>query len=416
MRVFVSSTFVDLKPFRAAVREILLRLDLHPVMMEDFGAAPTEPSVAALERLASCELFVGVYARRYGTVPPGRCQSVTEAEFDRARELGMPMFCYRLDSSVNWPPDFIEGPPGAEQLARFMADKVDHLLRSTFVSPHALGAAVAADIGRFRAASPVIVPEPMAAATTLPALEPSLNDRIRQALTDSRLEGTPSIALVAVPAPPTTIRDLFRSGSAAVARVESPPTLREAGYGFDLSTLTASGIVRGQLRRSVIPEYKNRELWEDGVLLFTATAGPNFLGRGKQETIKINPLALAEVVYLFAVWSSEVWAHASPIPERGQYSIRLAGLNDTGAPAILSGGVLGSFAQDMPWSERTAPDSAVERSVAELAAASAGRVAYDLVRAVYVWFGHDETRIPYVHEVDGHWEIDPRAIQRGGTL
>lgn|SRR5262252_8443466 len=71
MRVFVSSTYVDLQDHRRAVRDTILRLDHHPVMMEDFGSGSVEPTRAALDRLDTCDALVGIYAHRYGIVPDG---------------------------------------------------------------------------------------------------------------------------------------------------------------------------------------------------------------------------------------------------------------------------------------------------------------------------------------------------------
>jgi len=64
MRVFVSSTAVDLMNHRLAVSAALERLGLGLARMETFGARPNEPTNACVEEIEGSELFVGLYAYR----------------------------------------------------------------------------------------------------------------------------------------------------------------------------------------------------------------------------------------------------------------------------------------------------------------------------------------------------------------
>jgi hypothetical protein len=85
LRRYISSTFEDLKEHRLAVRNAILRLGHHPVGMEDFGAGPTDPQTAALDKIKDCGAFVGFYAYRFGWIPSVDTRSITEQEFDYAR-------------------------------------------------------------------------------------------------------------------------------------------------------------------------------------------------------------------------------------------------------------------------------------------------------------------------------------------
>src|ERR1035438_5314854 len=102
MRVFVSSTYEDLKRHRRAVRNVILRLGHHPVCMEDFGSRPDPWNMAALNAIADCGALVGIYAHRYGSMPKGSGLSITEQEFDRASQLRIPSLCYLVDSKYPW--------------------------------------------------------------------------------------------------------------------------------------------------------------------------------------------------------------------------------------------------------------------------------------------------------------------------
>src|SRR5574341_766470 len=107
MKIFISSTYEDLKDHRGAVRDAILRLGHQPIGMEDFGSRPEEWSKAALNAMDDCSALVGIYAHRYGSIPDGDKLSITEQEFDKARSLEIPCFCYHVDPNHPWPPKYV---------------------------------------------------------------------------------------------------------------------------------------------------------------------------------------------------------------------------------------------------------------------------------------------------------------------
>lgn len=92
-------------------------------------------------------MLVGVYAWRYGWIPPDSTVSVTEQEFDYAREKSKRCLCYIVDESHPWLPVHMESGKNAEALKRFK-DKVSRLVRSTFTTPDNLAKQIAADVAR----------------------------------------------------------------------------------------------------------------------------------------------------------------------------------------------------------------------------------------------------------------------------
>src|SRR6266702_1178078 len=112
MKVFVSSTYLDLAAHRKAVGDAMERLGLELTRMETFGARPEEPVPACLSEVERSDLFVGVYAHRYGYIPAGSGISVTEAEFRHAVTLNKPTFCFFVDQKHPWPPEMFDGEPG----------------------------------------------------------------------------------------------------------------------------------------------------------------------------------------------------------------------------------------------------------------------------------------------------------------
>lgn len=86
----LSSTFTDLETARAAVTKTLRRAGHEVVEMEEYIAADERPLDKCLAGVASCDVYVGIIAWRYGYVPPGQANSITELEFREARRLAPP--------------------------------------------------------------------------------------------------------------------------------------------------------------------------------------------------------------------------------------------------------------------------------------------------------------------------------------
>lgn len=145
MRVFVSSTYFGLKDHRAAVEEVLKRLGLSFSVMEYFGAREDEPCEASLSEIARCDLVIGIYAHRYGSVPLISNRSITEQEYDFARQKGLPVLCYIVDPDYPWDSQFVDQDP---RLEKFLKRVKKEVVFCPFTSPDDLGKKVAADLGR----------------------------------------------------------------------------------------------------------------------------------------------------------------------------------------------------------------------------------------------------------------------------
>ena len=83
VRVFVSSTLHELAAERARVRAAIEELRLTPVMFE-MGARPHAPRDLYRAYLEQSDVFVGIYAERYGWVAPGESVSGLEDEYLRS--------------------------------------------------------------------------------------------------------------------------------------------------------------------------------------------------------------------------------------------------------------------------------------------------------------------------------------------
>jgi hypothetical protein len=149
MKVFVSSTRLDLKEHRRETIDALGRLDLQSIGMEYFGARPEEPLKACLSEIDECDLFIGIYAHRYGSNSKGFNISITEEEFNYARIKHKPVFCFLVNKDYNWPEEFIEGEPGKSKLGNFKSVIEREVVRESFTTPENLAKMVATSLGRY---------------------------------------------------------------------------------------------------------------------------------------------------------------------------------------------------------------------------------------------------------------------------
>lgn len=171
MRVFVSSTFEDLREHRAAAIRVLRQLGHEVVAMEDFVAASAVPLNRVLEDVKRCQVYVGIFAWRYGFVPekgdepggpvpppvPGAefgRTSITHYEYLQARHSGLDILAFLLDDSWPWPPHLIDGFAPAQPAAQPDNSDIRALRRelklqrivSYFTSPADLEARVGAAV------------------------------------------------------------------------------------------------------------------------------------------------------------------------------------------------------------------------------------------------------------------------------
>lgn len=148
MKVFLSSTYIDLIEFRKFAIEALEKLGQQVNRMEIFNANPSEPSEVAFNELKQCSLFIGIYAHRYGTTPKGKTLSITELEYDYAKELGLPCFCFIVNEDFPWNPKMIEKGKQTK-LKKFKKKIKDDLTIEFFKSPNDLALKIATSVGKY---------------------------------------------------------------------------------------------------------------------------------------------------------------------------------------------------------------------------------------------------------------------------
>ncbi len=145
-RVFVSSTWLDLQPERAALMAALQRMEeMRFVGMEFFGNRPEDTHDTSIDQVDRCDLFVGVIGFRYGS-------GITEAEYRRARALGLPCFLY-FKRAADLRPELTDGDAErAEKLAALKAELLRSHTVKEFGAPEELAANATADLHNWVAA------------------------------------------------------------------------------------------------------------------------------------------------------------------------------------------------------------------------------------------------------------------------
>jgi hypothetical protein len=90
----VSSTILDLKPHRREVEEACKRQGVHARMMEYLPASDATAIKISLDLVDQADIYIGVFAHRYGHIPAGMDKSITEMEYDRAVARGIPRLIF----------------------------------------------------------------------------------------------------------------------------------------------------------------------------------------------------------------------------------------------------------------------------------------------------------------------------------
>ena len=173
MRIFVSSSFEDLREHRAAAIRVLRQLGHEVLAMEDLIAASAAPLAKVLEMVDRSEAYVGIFAWRYGYVP-GRTAdspaappafidvpnakygqtSITHYEYLRALQRALPVMAFLLDEQCPWPPERIDGfdtaradaPKNANDIRALRQTLQQERVVSWFTTPTDLEARVSAAV------------------------------------------------------------------------------------------------------------------------------------------------------------------------------------------------------------------------------------------------------------------------------
>lgn len=153
MKVYISSTYRDLRDHRAAVDAALRRMGHDVLGMEQYVAEGTTPLQACLRDVEASDVYVVIVGWRYGFVPSSPdlnpdSLSITELEYRRALSSSKDVLAFVVDPDAPWPPSEIDalGPAGGANVLRFRSELGAAHLSGLFRTPDNLASQAAAAV------------------------------------------------------------------------------------------------------------------------------------------------------------------------------------------------------------------------------------------------------------------------------
>jgi tetratricopeptide (TPR) repeat protein len=151
--VMISSTALDLPAHRKQALDACLRQDMFPMMMEHLPANDAEAIAASLKLVDEANIYVGIFAHRYGYVPkmnnPQQI-SITEIEYNRAVERNIPRLIFVIDKTHALTIDDVEQGAGAAKLKTFKERLQTGNIVNSFKSPDDLRGHVINSLSKLR--------------------------------------------------------------------------------------------------------------------------------------------------------------------------------------------------------------------------------------------------------------------------
>ena len=92
----ISSTALDLPDHRKEAIDACLRLGLFPKAMEHLPALDADAVEVSMKMVDEADVYIGIFAWRYGHIPQGHSNSITEMELNRAKERKIPILVFLM--------------------------------------------------------------------------------------------------------------------------------------------------------------------------------------------------------------------------------------------------------------------------------------------------------------------------------
>ena len=147
--VMISSTARDLPDYRRQAMDACVRQGMFPIMMEHLPAMGDDAISASMAMVDEAEIYLGIIARRYGYIPEGHEISITEMEYNRARERGIPCLIFIMDDDAAEKTASDDDAAKAAKLSAFKERlKVDQVV-NFFETPIDLRAQIINSLSRF---------------------------------------------------------------------------------------------------------------------------------------------------------------------------------------------------------------------------------------------------------------------------
>ena len=155
LRIYISSVSHDLREYREKVCTMLSQLGHETIAMGDAVVDGRSPLKKCLDEVSACDLYIGIFAWRYGDIPdknnPER-KSIAELEYRQAGLSSLPRLIFLLDAKIPWPPAVMDAITGDGERGLLMAAFRKELSKapgaSFFTSPQELTTLVSVAVVR----------------------------------------------------------------------------------------------------------------------------------------------------------------------------------------------------------------------------------------------------------------------------
>lgn len=154
IKIYLSSSFSDLSSTRSKVSNWLQGIyGAELTIMETWGSDEAPPDINSVRRVRECELFVGIYAHRYGTIDPKSGESITELELDEAKialSAGTVhhILLYCIDDKASWLREYAEDMQPALQGLKRLKNKASQHTYTSFKNEDELMFCILRDVYR----------------------------------------------------------------------------------------------------------------------------------------------------------------------------------------------------------------------------------------------------------------------------
>ena len=245
---------------------------------------------------------------------------------------------------------------------------------------------------------------------TIKELDTSMRKRIARTLDCAPLQGSAALVLYAVPVGNNEVQSIFSDRPDSIRRkLESPPSIRSQGWGLD--TGAPARFVEGVHLR--VESYREVvDLYRDGCLVLAGVISNEFLAWADNSSSRIHPLALIELITNFANFFQLVLNDLRSPPKQLKFGIELNGLQLNGVKISLPEGPINPMG--LIGHNREAPKDTWNWSITIEGDYNPERIAFQLARELYVWFGHSDEAIPYTKGAGENQAIDIDQIARIG--
>ncbi len=149
-KVMISGTARDLPEHRKEALEACLRQGMLPITMEHLPASDKNAIIESLRMVDEADIYIGIFAYRYGYIPSGYSISITEMEYNRAIERGIPRLIFIIDKAHSIQIDDIELGEGSAKLETLKVRLQTEQVVNFFKSPDDLRANIINSLSNYR--------------------------------------------------------------------------------------------------------------------------------------------------------------------------------------------------------------------------------------------------------------------------